>query len=99
MEAFLKLSLVLLLRFFSNPNFVVFFAHFGSTLTSTIVTHLTSPISRIITIQSSPDKAEKEDEEVATLTREEAASGLAIGSATDSGVNLYILAGHEAMQL
>jgi len=53
----------------------------------------------IITIQSSPDKAEKEDEEVATLTREEAASGLAIGSATDSGVNLYILAGHEAMQL
>jgi len=54
---------------------------------------------RIITIQSSPDKAEKEDEEVATLTREEAASGLAIGSATDSGVNLYILAGHEAMQL
>ena len=58
-----------------------------------------SPISRIITIQSSPDKAEKEDEEVATLTREEAASGLAIGSATDSGVNLYILAGHEAMQL
>jgi len=54
---------------------------------------------RIITIQSSPDKADKEDEEVATLTREEAASGLAIGSATDSGVNLYILAGHEAMQL
>ena len=36
---------------------------------------------------------------MATLTREEAASGLAIGSATDSGVNLYILAGHEAMQL
>ena len=63
------------------------------------IANLTSPISRIITIQSSPDKAEKEDEEVATLTREEAASGLAIGSATDSGVNLYILAGHEAMQL
>ena len=58
-----------------------------------------SPTSRIITIQSSPDKPDKEEEEVATLTREEAASGLAIGSATDSGVNLYILAGHEAMQL
>jgi len=44
---------------------------------------------RIITIQSSPDK---EDDDGATLTREE-------NSATDSGVNLYILAGHEAMQL
>lgn len=44
---------------------------------------------RIITIQSSPDK---EDDEGATLTREEQAP-------TDSGVNLYILAGHEAMQL
>ena len=61
--------------------------------------HLTSLTFRIITIQSSPDKPEKEDEEAATLTREESASGLAIGSATDSGVNLYILAGHEAMQL
>jgi len=54
---------------------------------------------RIITIQSSPDKPDKEEEEAATLTREEAATGLAVGSATDSGVNLYILAGHEAMQL
>ena len=64
------------------------------------VTSDVSSICRIITIQSSPDKAEKEDEEVATLTREEAASGLsAIGSTSDSGVNLYILAGHEAMQL
>lgn len=45
---------------------------------------------RIITIQSSPDK--EEDDGGATLTREETSS-------TDSGVNLYILAGHEAMQL
>ena len=32
MEAFLQLSLVLLLRFFSNHNSVVFLAHFGCTL-------------------------------------------------------------------
>ena len=43
---------------------------------------------RIITIQSSPD--EEQRDKAATLTPE---------SSLDSGVNLYILAGHEAMQL
>jgi len=42
---------------------------------------------RIITIQSSPDE---EAGDTGTLTQD---------AATDSGVNLYILAGHEAMQL
>jgi len=43
---------------------------------------------RIITIQSSPD--EELQDRNATLTTD---------TATDNGVNLYILAGHEAMQL
>merc|ERR1719336_989840 len=47
---------------------------------------------RIITIQSSPDEEAKEKS--STLTPESAA-----GQPQDSGVNLYILAGHEAMQL
>jgi len=42
---------------------------------------------RIITIQSSPD--EEQRDKSATLTQE----------SSDSGVNLFILAGHEAMQL
>ena len=46
-------------------------------------------LPRIITIQSSPEGVEEEG----TLTREEAPGQ------PDSGVNLYILAGHEAMQL
>ena len=45
---------------------------------------------RIITIQSSPDEEQKDRS--ATLTPE-----TILGM--DSGVNLYILAGHEAMQL
>ena len=49
----------------------------------TIVLHF-----RIITIQSSPDEDAVGDS--GTLTQE---------GAQDSGVNLYILAGHEAMQL
>ena len=43
---------------------------------------------RIITIQSSPD--EEGRDKAATLTAD---------SSGDNGVNLYILAGHEAMQL
>ena len=70
-----------------------------SILIPTIVSKFEISYYRIITIQSSPDKPDKEEEDAATLTREEAATGLAVGSATDSGVNLYILAGHEAMQL
>ena len=42
--------------------------------------------SRIITVQSSPDQL---DSSVAAAPTSE----------TDNGVNLYILAGHEAMQL
>ena len=49
---------------------------------------LNYPFFRIITIQSSPDD-ELQDRN-ATLTTD---------TATDNGVNLYILAGHEAMQL
>ena len=51
--------------------------------------HLTSLTFRIITIQSSPD--EEGRDKAATLT--------AADSSGDNGVNLYILAGHEAMQL
>ena len=49
----------------------------------------TVSICRIITIQSSPD--EEGRDKAATLT--------AADSSGDNGVNLYILAGHEAMQL
>ena len=45
---------------------------------------------RIITIQSSPAEEEGSDK-AATLT--------AGAEMADNGVNLYILAGHEAMQL
>jgi hypothetical protein len=57
-------------------------------------------LCRIITVQSSPDT------EGSSLTiTEEGGGGGGVGpsltstSGTDSGVNLYILAGHEAMQL
>ena len=52
--------------------------------------HLIQYLFRIITIQSSPDEEQKD--RAATLTPE-----TILGM--DSGVNLYILAGHEAMQL
>ena len=45
---------------------------------------------RIIAIQSSPDEDQKDKN--ATLTLQDSSS-------QDNGVNLFILAGHEAMQL
>jgi hypothetical protein len=55
-------------------------------------------LCRIITVQSSPDT----EGSSLTITEEGGGGGgpsLTSTSGTDSGVNLYILAGHEAMQL
>jgi hypothetical protein len=51
-------------------------------------------LCRIITVQSSPDI-----ESSAVTVTEEGLASLTVTPSPDTGVNLYILAGHEAMQL